>query len=289
MRIHELVSLGGLRAACGDDDLVMWNAQDLGLPRLPPGFPPRPGPARAWAAGGAVVAAAPMVSRRDRLAVWGEAADAADLVRHALAELGPSYRPWGERELMAQLTAKVDGLEVAGAFSWMTLPTGTDPLAALPGPARARDMSARDMSAGEVDAGPARAGGVAAGEVGWLRAADAGEVAALLAADAPDSYARPADPGVRRWAGLRVDGVLASVAADAWPSPSAGLLAGVATRAAFRGRGLAERVCRWVSAELVASYGRAALMVDDDNAAAIAVYRRIGYRLRPVLVSSANP
>ncbi|MGI5271858.1 GNAT family N-acetyltransferase [Nonomuraea sp. CA-218870] len=283
MRIHELVSLDGLRAACGDDDLVVWNAQDLGMPRLPPGFPPRPGPARAWAAGGAVVAAAPMVSRRDRLAVWGEAADAADLVRHALAELGPSYRPWGERELMAQVTAKVDGLEVAGAFSWMTLPAGADPLAALPGPARAGEVSA-----GAALAGPARAGGVEAGEVGWLGAAAAGEVAALLAADAPDSYARPADPGVRRWAGLWVDGVLASVAADAWPSPSAGLLAGVATRAAFRGRGLAERVCRWVSAELVASYGRAALMVDDDNAAAIAVYRRIGYRLRPVLVSSVS-
>jgi predicted GNAT family acetyltransferase len=64
-----------------------------------------------------------------------------------------------------------------------------------------------------------------------------------------------------------------------------GLLAGVATAAAYRGRGLAERVCRWVTRELVSSYGRAALMVDDDNAAAIAVYERIGYRIRPVLAT----
>ncbi|MBF8189063.1 hypothetical protein ITP53_25675 [Nonomuraea sp. K274] len=36
--------------------------------------------------------------------------------------------------------------------------------------------------------------------------------------------------------------------------------------------------CPWVSAELVAAHGRAALMVDDDNTAAIGVYERIGYR-----------
>ncbi|MFD2351961.1 hypothetical protein ACFSTC_25930 [Nonomuraea ferruginea] len=59
--IHELASLAGLRAACGDDDLVVWNAQDLG----------GGGSARAWASGGAVVSAAPGVSRHDRLAVWG--------------------------------------------------------------------------------------------------------------------------------------------------------------------------------------------------------------------------
>lgn len=241
--IRELSSAAELRAACGDDDLVMWNAQDLGT---------TPG-TRAWTCGEAVVAAAPAVSRRDRLAVWGDAGDAIELVAYALAELGPSYRPWGERELMHRVAAKVDGLAVAGAFSWMSLPAG----AALEGEA--------------------------AGS--WLPAAAESEVAALLAAHAPDSYARPGVPGVRRWAGLRAGGELVAVAADAWPAPTVGLLAGVATAAAYRGRGLAERVCRWVTRELVSSYGRAALMVDDDNAAAIAVYERIGYRIRPVLAT----
>jgi predicted GNAT family acetyltransferase len=41
-----------------------------------------------------------------------------------------------------------------------------------------------------------------------------------------------------------------------------------------------------VSRELVATHGRAALMVDDDNLTAIAVYERLGYRRRPVLASS---
>ncbi|MFG2077059.1 FR47-like protein [Nonomuraea maritima] len=240
--IRELRGEAELRAACGDDDLVMWTAQGL------------TGGARAWALGDAVVAAARQVSRHDRMAVWGDASCAVDLVRHARQELGPRFRPFGERGLMQEVTAKLDGdVLSSGTFSWMSLPAGA--LAAAP------------------DDG-----------VGWLEGAEA-EVAALLAADAPDSYARPGEPGVRRWAGLRDGEVLVAVAADAWPAPTVGLLAGVATRATHRGLGLAERVCRWVSAELVAAYGRASLMVDDANAAALTVYERIGYRRLPVMAA----
>jgi ribosomal protein S18 acetylase RimI-like enzyme len=247
--VRELVSPGQVRAACGDDDLVMWTAQGLA------------GGARAWALGDAVVAAAPGVARHDRVAVWGGVECAAELVRHALRELGPSYRPFGERGLVAGVAARV-GLVVAGTFSWMS----------LPGPA-----SASVEVDGEVD-----------GEVGWLGGEADGEVEALLAAHAPDSYAVPGAPGVRRWAGLRVAGVLAAVAADAWSAPDVGLLAGVATAAPFRGRGLAGRVCRWVSGELVAGYGRAALMVDDGNRAAIGVYEGLGYRRRLVMAAHAG-
>ncbi|MGW4403407.1 GNAT family N-acetyltransferase [Nonomuraea sp. NPDC004702] len=251
--IHRLGDPGALRAACGDDDLVVWTAQDLR------------GRARAWASRQAVVAAAPGIARHDRLAVWGDPDDAAELVRHALAELGPTYRPLGERELMRRVAARLEGVRESGAFSWMSLqgpPAGASPLHAAP------------------------PGGAAAGPppvVGWLDGDAEQEIAALLAGDAPSSYAVPGAAGVRRWAGVRVGRELAAVAADAWSAPSVGLLAGVATAARFRGRGLAERVCGWMSSQLVATHGRAALMVDDVNAAAIKVYERIGYRRRLVL------
>ncbi|TLF45976.1 hypothetical protein FE391_46610, partial [Nonomuraea sp. KC401] len=109
--IRELRSAAEVRAACGGDDLVVWAAQGL-----------RAG-ARAWALGDAVAAACPQVSRRDRLAVLGGAAQATELVRHALAELGPSYRPLGEVALMREVSGRLPGLEVAGEFSWMSLDT----------------------------------------------------------------------------------------------------------------------------------------------------------------------
>jgi len=36
-------------------------------------------------------------------------------------------------------------------------------------------------------------------------------------------------------------------------------------------------VCGFVTAELIKRHGRAALMVDGDNAAAIGLYRKLGY------------
>ncbi|MEV1246155.1 hypothetical protein ACIBO2_31650 [Nonomuraea sp. NPDC050022] len=83
--IVELSRLDEVRSACGDDDLLMWAAQGLS------------DGVRVWAAGDGVVAASPGLSRRDRLAVWGGAACATRLVRHALGEMGPSYRPVGGR------------------------------------------------------------------------------------------------------------------------------------------------------------------------------------------------
>ncbi|MER6505971.1 GNAT family N-acetyltransferase [Nonomuraea sp. NPDC001636] len=254
--IHRLGDPGAVRAACGDDDLVVWTAQDLR------------GQARAWALREAVVAAAPGIARHDRLAVWGDPDDAAELVRHALAELGPTYRPLGERELMRRVAARLEGVRESGAFSWMS----------LQGPPRARNgqAGAPPLDAAPLDAGPPPV-------VSWLDGDAEQEIMALLAGDAPSSYAVPGAAGVRRWAGVRMGRELAAVAADAWSAPSVGLLAGVATAARFRGRGLAERVCGWMSSQLVATHGRAALMVDDVNTAAIKVYERIGYRRRLVL------
>ncbi|MET9344179.1 GNAT family N-acetyltransferase [Nonomuraea sp. NPDC003804] len=235
--IRELSTPGELAAACGDDDLVMWAAQGLA------------GGGRAWAGGRAVVAGAPGISRRDRLAVWGDPADAAAVLRHALAELGPSYRPLGEADLMRQVAERVPGLGRVGVFSWMSLE--------------------------QVPIGPSDG-------VSWLEGRFEGQIGRLLAEHAPDSYAVPGGQGVARWAGVRVEGRLAAVAADAWSAPSVGFVAGVATAAPWRGAGLAGRVCRWVSGRLVAAHGRAALMVDDDNVAALRLYAGLGYRRRAV-------
>ncbi|MEU7745702.1 GNAT family N-acetyltransferase [Nonomuraea sp. NPDC049158] len=138
------------------------------------------------------------------------------------------------------------------------------------------------MGDGAGGAGDAAGG---ADGAGWLGPEMDAEVAGLLADAAPDSYAVPGVPGVRRWAGVQTGDGLAAVAAEAWSAPSVGFLAGVATAARFRGRGLAYRLCRWVSGEMVAARGRAALMVDADNRAAIGVYERIGYRRRALMAS----
>ncbi|KAB8188188.1 GNAT family N-acetyltransferase [Microbispora catharanthi] len=216
----------------------------------------RPG-VRAWAYGDAVAVASPEASRRDRLVVRGTAAaQAVPLVRHALAEAGPSYRPLGDAALIEQVVEAVPELEPAVRFSWM----GTEKLA----PPR-HQASGRE------------------GAASWLADSAVPEVAALLATANPDSYAVPGLPRVRRWAGVRDgSGALLTVAADAWSAPTVGLLAGVATAAPARGRGLGERVCRFVASALLAEHGRAALMVDDWNRAAVVVYERLGFARRRV-------
>ncbi|MEU8277070.1 GNAT family N-acetyltransferase [Microbispora bryophytorum] len=248
--MRELVSEAEVVAASGDDDLVVWAAQGM-----------RPG-VRAWACGDAVAVASPAASRRDRLVVRGTAARLVPLVRHALAEAGPSYRPLGDAALIEQVVAAVPELEPAVGFSWM----GTEKLA----PPR------QEVTVSE--------GTYPEGSASWLADSAAPEVAALLAAANPGSYAVPGLPRVRRWAGVRdgESGALLAVAADAWSAPTVGLLAGVATAVPARGRGLGERVCRFVASALLAEHGRAALMVDDWNRAAVVVYERLGFARRRV-------
>ncbi|SDG74248.1 FR47-like protein [Sinosporangium album] len=200
---------------------------------------------RAFAGGDAVAVVTPGAARHDRIALWGDPGDAAVLVEFAVAECGPGFGPFGEVDLVREVVHRVEGLELRGAFSW--------------------------MGVGRVPAGDPEG-------VRWLGREEEVEVSALLAAAHPDSYATPSVEGVSRWAGVRgPDGGLAAVAADAWSAPEVGLLAGVATAVSARGRGLAERVCRFVTAELVRRHGRAALLVDDANGSAIRVYERLGF------------
>lgn len=202
---------------------------------------------RAWYDGEAVAVASPELSKRDRLAVAGPAEAVARLAAGVFAEVGSSFRPFGAEQLVRELVGLVPGLEFGAEFGWMEA-----------------------VEVPEVTTTAA-----------WLEG-DAG-VEALLSEASPSSYAWPGRTGVRRWAAVTGDGgELLSVAADAWSAPEVGFLAGVATRPVARGMGLSWQVCGFVTAELLKRHGRAALMVDGDNAPAIGLYRKLGYSYRQV-------
>ncbi len=263
-RVIELDDPADLAAAAGGDALIVWAGQGLrpgvrawaGTLGAASGEASRdaaPDAARGLATGGpgadAVAVACRDLSRRDRLAVCGTPRAVARLLRDVVPQVGPGFRPVGDEALLAALAGAVPGLVVEAGFVWM------DTAAPVPGGA-----------------------GVA-----WLPEADLPEVRALLDRAAPDSYARPGGTGVRRWAGWRdPGGALLAVAADAWSAPEVGFLAGVATDPRARGRGLAGAVCAFVTNALLVEHGRVGLMVDDWNTGALAVYRRLGFRLRRV-------
>lgn len=204
---------------------------------------------RAFGRRAATAVAAPDLSTRDRLAVAGPVADVAELVRAVLPVVGPTFRPIGDEALIRDVVALVPELVAGRAFGWMqtAVPTG-------------RGDGAH-----------------------WLADTGLADVRALLDTVFPHSNAHPDRPGPRRWAGIRAaDGSLLTCAADAWSAPSVGYLAGVATAEPARGRGLATEVCGFVLDRLVAEHGRAALMVDIDNPAAIRLYRTLGLSWRQV-------
>ncbi|WP_433164555.1 GNAT family N-acetyltransferase [Kribbella sp. CA-247076] len=233
--MREILTTAELATVSAGDPIISWAGQGL-----------RPG-VRAWYDGDAVAVASPELSKRDRLAVAGPADAVARLAVEVYAEVGTSFRPFGDEQLIRDLADRVPGLSFSAAFGWMDT-------ASLP---------------------------VVTTTARWLDG-DTG-VEALLAEAAPSSYAWPGRSGVRRWAAVTGDGgELLSVAADAWSAPELGFLAGVATRPVARGKGLSAQVCGFVTSELMKRHGRVGLMVDRDNATAIALYSRLGYSYRPV-------
>jgi ribosomal protein S18 acetylase RimI-like enzyme len=230
-----------LLALCGGDTLCLWAAQGLD------------GRGRAWASedGRAVAVAGPGLSRRDRIAVRGPADAVMSLVRRALSELGPTYRPLGDPALIDAVVQGLPELVAGKAFGWMET-TAAPPQVA----------------------GPAR----------WLCEHELPEATDLLAAANPDSDAEPGISAGERWAGVRDEaGRLTAVAALVWSTPAVALIGGVAVHPDARGRGLGRAVCGFVLAEALARHhGSAALMVDDWNHAAIRLYRSLGMSYRPI-------
>ncbi len=115
-------------------------------------------------------------------------------------------------------------------------------------------------------------------DVGWLPPEDDKEVADLLAAGFPDASLPVGHPDVRRWAGLRRDGRLVACAADATSVPGLGFLASITTHPDVRGTGAGTAVTAWATAALVREHGACGLWHMADNAPAVAVYDRLGYR-----------
>ena len=232
--MRELTSVADLTSASDDDSLLMWMAQGFGEH------------VRAWKHRHAVAVACPHLFQRDRLAVRGTGDAAADLVRHAYAELGSSYHVLADASLIVELTACLPGLRLRQVLlGWMEI---TSPLAA------------RTKATGS----------------GWLSDTDLDDVRWLLDDAFPESYAHPDRPGALRWCGIRQEGALVATAADAWSAPQVGFVAGVVTRPRVRGCGLATGLCHFLLTELVEDRGRAALMVDGANTTAIGLYARLG-------------
>ncbi|MET9019835.1 GNAT family N-acetyltransferase [Actinopolymorpha sp. NPDC004070] len=252
MRLYEVRSTGELRSCADDDTLVLWAAQGFG-----PGV-------RGWRRGDAVAVASPGLSRRDRLAVHGPPDLVVPLVAEVLTEVGPTYRPIGSAALVEAVAGQVPGLSLAGkGFGWMQT--------SRPSPSPRPDGA------------------------GWLELGRSGlatTVTDLLAEAHPESYATPGVPGVRRWAGAWAETsegrTLAAVAADAWSAPEVGYVAGVGARSALRGRGYAAAAFGLVLDTLVAEHGRAGLMVETANTAAVGLYRRCGLSWRPLAAAAVD-
>ncbi|HVF04778.1 MAG TPA: GNAT family N-acetyltransferase [Frankiaceae bacterium] len=112
----------------------------------------------------------------------------------------------------------------------------------------------------------------------WLADGDAGEVADVLGRGFPDASMQVGDPAVRRWAGLRRNGRLVAVAADATAAGAPGFLASIASDPEVRGTGAGLAVTAWATAELLREQAACGLWHMAGNAPAATLYTRLGFR-----------
>ncbi|MFP5333910.1 MAG: GNAT family N-acetyltransferase [Actinomycetes bacterium] len=171
----------------------------------------------------------------------------------------------------------LDVLARHGEVSRVTLPLGTLPRlpGELPGARRLGDGADWDWC-WTTEPPPAQPGEEA---VRRLTDDDLPEVARLLEAASPRTSARPGDPHVRGWWGLRDGGSLVACAASTELVDGVPHLAGVAVRPRHRGAGLGGAVTAAVTrAVLIAGAKVCTLGMYADNEPARRVYARLGYR-----------
>lgn len=119
---------------------------------------------------------------------------------------------------------------------------------------------------------------------------DPAEVDAVLDAGNPGSHARSGTPGVECWLGIREpDGTLVAVGAVLRVSTGAGHLRGVTVLPSYSGRGLGRALSAALTRRAQAVSGVATLGVYAANSPAIAIYRRLGYRLAHTFRSGPTP
>lgn len=117
-----------------------------------------------------------------------------------------------------------------------------------------------------------------------------GETVELSANDAPDMLALAllTEPGpfeaetwrMGRFFGVRRDGQLVAMAGQRMHPPGHVELSGVCTHPDFRGEGLATRLSAHVSRAILDTGNTPFLHAWQDNAGAIALYEKLGYRIR---------
>ena len=120
---------------------------------------------------------------------------------------------------------------------------------------------------------------------------DPAEVDAVLDAGNPGSHARPDTPGIEAWLGIRDgEGCLLAVGALARQADGTGHLRGVTVRPGHTGRGLGRVLSAALTQRALAGRSRTATLgVYTDNAPALAVYARLGYRTLHTFASGAVP
>jgi ribosomal protein S18 acetylase RimI-like enzyme len=112
-----------------------------------------------------------------------------------------------------------------------------------------------------------------------LGPADVADMLDLAALTAPGPFAaRTATLGT--FLGIRIDGRLAAMAGERMRFPGHTELSGVCTHPDFRGRGLAARLCRRLTAEIRARGDRPFLHAFAANRPAIALYEALGWTIR---------
>ncbi|GAA1926763.1 hypothetical protein GCM10009737_30780 [Nocardioides lentus] len=122
-------------------------------------------------------------------------------------------------------------------------------------------------------------------------ASDSGQgaaaVDAVLDAAMPETHARPGTAGIECWLGVRgADGVLAGVGALARQPDGTGNLRGIAVLPSYGGQGLGTALSAALTRRALAgASGVATLGVYVDNAPALAVYDRLGFRTRHTFYS----